>query len=279
MLNINLTGNREYKITDHLGSTRAIVDSNGYVLSSYDYEPFGKILAQIGNDSRKSFIDKEKDVESGLGNFGVRQYDGNRFTSVDALWEKFRGWSPYQYSYNNPLRFRDGNGLIPGDLFVTPFQAAHDFGKNYNPLSINFKLEIGTSIYEVNKDGKTFYTYTIPNLGTDGGVDIKDPKGEKTVARAHSHGAYDYKYENNIFSDQDIETANKMKQKSYIITPEGSIKEYDPKTGNKPVTKSIDMPSDPKDPDRKNNKDPKTEETRPLPFIYKNEVKEYKKND
>ena len=66
------TGKREYKIVDHLGSTRVVLDSNGTVLSSYDYEPFGKVLAQIGNDSRKSFIDKEKDYESGLGNFGVR---------------------------------------------------------------------------------------------------------------------------------------------------------------------------------------------------------------
>jgi len=106
---------REYKIVDHLGSTRVVLDSNGVILSTYDYEPFGKVLAKTGLDSRKSYIDKEKDKESGLGNFGVRSYDdnegGGRFTSIDPMWEDYRAWSPYQYSMNNPMRLVDPSGL------------------------------------------------------------------------------------------------------------------------------------------------------------------------
>jgi hypothetical protein len=30
---------------------------------------------------------------------------------VDALWEDYRGWSPYQYSLNNPVRLKDPSGL------------------------------------------------------------------------------------------------------------------------------------------------------------------------
>lgn len=115
LLTTRADGKQEYKITDHLGSIRAIVDSTGYVLSHYDYEPFGKVLTQIGADSRKSFIDKEKDYENGLGDFGVRKYDDTRgaFTSIDPLWERCRGFSPYHYSYNNPLQYKDGNGKWP----------------------------------------------------------------------------------------------------------------------------------------------------------------------
>jgi hypothetical protein len=47
-----------------------------------------------------------------LADHGVRKYDYDlgRFTSTDALWEKYPGWSPYQYSLNNPINLLDWNG-------------------------------------------------------------------------------------------------------------------------------------------------------------------------
>ncbi|HRP03113.1 MAG TPA: RHS repeat-associated core domain-containing protein [Candidatus Kapabacteria bacterium] len=44
---------------------------------------------------------------------GVRKYDYEigRFTGVDPLWEKYTGWTGYQYSLNNPVNLVDFNGL------------------------------------------------------------------------------------------------------------------------------------------------------------------------
>jgi hypothetical protein len=43
-------------------------------------------------------------------------YDIGRFTSTDVLFEKYYGWSPYQYSANYPLyyslSFGEGRGEV-----------------------------------------------------------------------------------------------------------------------------------------------------------------------
>ncbi|MBX7215666.1 MAG: L,D-transpeptidase, partial [Candidatus Kapabacteria bacterium] len=103
-------GAKEYRFFDHLGSSRAVLGSNGFTYS--DYAPFGGLLAG-GTESRKGFIGKEKDGESDLRNLGVRQYDdeGGRFLSVDAFWESNRYTTPYHYSRNNPTNRIDGSGL------------------------------------------------------------------------------------------------------------------------------------------------------------------------
>ena len=44
------------------------------------YEPFGKqiTLFESSSKDRLSFIGKEKDIESNLGDFGVRKYDNEK---------------------------------------------------------------------------------------------------------------------------------------------------------------------------------------------------------
>ncbi|HVZ40827.1 MAG TPA: hypothetical protein VHI13_16225, partial [Candidatus Kapabacteria bacterium] len=122
-------GQIHYAIADHLGSVRVVLDSGGTVLDRYDYEPFGNAIAVSGavTGVRKSYIDKEKDVESSLMNLGVRQLDGPRFLSVDAQWEKFRAVSPYVYSLDNPIRLYDANGETPYTFIIRSFHPDHAF--------------------------------------------------------------------------------------------------------------------------------------------------------
>lgn len=102
-------GVKEFKITDHLGSTRVAIKQSGST-QRWDYEPYGDPVA--GMPPRKGFIDKEVDKESDLGDFGVRKYDDEigRFLSTDPLWENYRAWTPYQYSLNNPINITDPSG-------------------------------------------------------------------------------------------------------------------------------------------------------------------------
>gem|GEM_PF-5446458 len=89
-----------------------VLDESGAVINQTDYEPFGATVAVTGIDTRKKFIDKERDGETGTANHGVRQYDPEigGFGAIDPLWEKYRSLTPYHYAANNPVSLSDPDG-------------------------------------------------------------------------------------------------------------------------------------------------------------------------
>ena len=111
---------RYYYLKDHLGSIRVTVDAQGVVKGYDDYDPWGMVLEGRSSNTanvndKYKFTGKERDVETGYDYFGARYYDSRigRWMSVDPMQEKYPGWSPYNYTCNNPLVYVDATGNDP----------------------------------------------------------------------------------------------------------------------------------------------------------------------
>jgi RHS repeat-associated protein len=126
----------QWLVTDHLGTPRMIFDQTGTLASvkRHDYLPFGEELFapgggrtaawgySSGDNIRQQFTAKERDIETGLDYFGARYYANTqgRFASADEplvdQWPSSpQTWNLYMYGANNPLRFKDLDGLAHWD--------------------------------------------------------------------------------------------------------------------------------------------------------------------
>lgn len=104
---------REYVVSDHIGSTRVVVNANKDKLEEHKYEPFGGKIKHEGMAARTSYIGRETDTESDLGAYGVRMYssDYGRFVSIDPLWTLYPAHTPFHYCRNAPVLRLDPSGL------------------------------------------------------------------------------------------------------------------------------------------------------------------------
>ncbi|WP_262486236.1 RHS repeat-associated core domain-containing protein [Chryseobacterium gregarium] len=94
-------------------------------MNANDYYPFGMNHLKNGNTlfgagTYKNYKYNGKELqETGMYNYGARFYmpDIGRWGLVDPLAETSRRWSPYNYAFNNPLRFIDPDGREAKDIF------------------------------------------------------------------------------------------------------------------------------------------------------------------
>jgi RHS repeat-associated protein len=108
-----------FYLSDGLGSTVALTDSQGRSQASYEYDEWGNLDGSTGSvPNRFLFTGEERDPETGLYYLRARWYDsavGRLLTRDPFAGVPTRPVSLNRYVYvrNNPARFSDPFGLSP----------------------------------------------------------------------------------------------------------------------------------------------------------------------
>lgn len=115
----------QYYLRDHLSNVRQVINEAGSLLQETEYYPFGLQIPKTAGTNKYSFLGKEKQPETNWIDLQARFYDPTtgRFFSVDPETEGQLEFSPYHYSFNNPIRFSDPDGRFPGQGALAVFNA------------------------------------------------------------------------------------------------------------------------------------------------------------
>ncbi|MEL7343203.1 MAG: RHS repeat-associated core domain-containing protein, partial [Bacteroidota bacterium] len=149
---------------------------NSELLQEQHYYPFGMSMEgnwipQVGVKNAYTYNGKELNEDFGLDwlDYGARWYDPSigRWGQVDPLAEAMTPWSPYNYAFNNPIRFTDPDGTLPRDEISVTYAIAvadEDGNESWAYITLNFE----------KVDDKGFKLVGVDNpVYDEGGPDIK----------------------------------------------------------------------------------------------------------
>ncbi|WP_201289451.1 RHS repeat domain-containing protein, partial [Tenacibaculum maritimum] len=175
-----------YQYKDHLGNVRlsytdqdkdGVITPSTEIIEESNYYPFGlehKGYNNVvnGTEHPYTYNGKEKQEELGLNwmDYGARNYDASlgRWMSIDDLSEMQYEYSPYHYTYNNPISFNDPTGMI-GESTHTDIDG--------NVIAVYDDGDLG--VYK-HKDAKTKADVDKKRAGKGKGeADKKGKKGDK----------------------------------------------------------------------------------------------------
>jgi RHS repeat-associated protein len=141
-------------VQDHLGNNRVSIDAynnTARVIQEDEYYSFGLRKPTGGYDlsNNNRYLYNGKEIQTDLANqydYGARFYDPviARWNVIDPKAEQMRRYSPYNFSFDNPIRFEDPDGMGPPFDFGFKFNLSLSFGTHSSP-KLNFGASIGGS--------------------------------------------------------------------------------------------------------------------------------------
>jgi RHS repeat-associated protein len=123
-----------------------------------DYYPFGLAFNSYSREHslKQNYLFGGKEIQDeldlGWEDFHARQYNPSigRFNSVDPASDIMRRYSPYNFAFDNPMRFIDPDGMTPaevGEGSVTVDRKKYDkHGRQLKKISFRKAVRIETTV-------------------------------------------------------------------------------------------------------------------------------------
>lgn len=140
--------NRRYFLTDGLGSTRLLTDTNGAIANRYEYDPYGgttQTNPSVQNGYR--YTGREQDA-NGLYYYRARYYHPGmgRFIAEDPLHLAAGDLNVYAYVFGDPLSYTDPTGEFAWGLAFAGANLALQLYQNGGNLKCVNWGEVGLSM-------------------------------------------------------------------------------------------------------------------------------------
>ena len=234
-----------------------MTDADGNIAQHIEYIPYGEVFVEERNSQFSTnflFNAKELDNETGLYYYGARYLDptGAMWLSVDPMWEKYAGMSPYNYCMGNPVKMVDPDGRdfdengekVASQIEKKLHKISAKLDKDYHKSKIehseytNRKRQIDQSLQDIKdmrSNDKITFTYAKAKSGDNGfntreisigKVTLRVGKDIGTRAHESRHGgdiARETLTEGNYNVDHEISAY----QAQYSVTGSYSFKDLD----------------------------------------------------
>lgn len=138
-----------------------IVEENNYYPFGMRHKGYNDVLnLNKANAIAQNYKYNGKELQDELGlnmyDYGARNYDAaiGRWMNIDPLAENSRKWTPYNYCYDNPIRFIDPDGMQADDVIIKG-------GESRKALS-ELQKSVGNDItLSMDANGKVSYNSNI----------------------------------------------------------------------------------------------------------------------
>jgi len=152
------------------------------------YLPFGETFVEQHTswESPYKFNAKERDEETGLYHYGARFYDPGTSTwlSVDPLSINTPAWSPYTYTFDNPVMYVDPDGRLP---LVHYLSSDEQYLSGVRAHDNKGKAGLGASAYTSGTDVNFSGGGDAGTLGHESAHVVQQSVYRKSASRSRSH--------------------------------------------------------------------------------------------